>query len=96
MLHMTQKIENTQPAWWPYVAAGDEILLLGDAVYAIQKNLINDWLQQAQATGQSVYALLLDVQARGLDQHPLMSEVILLTDDQWVELVAKHSCVQTW
>ena len=96
MLHMTQKIENNFPAWWVYVAPEDAVLLLGDAVYAIQKNPMNYWLEQARVTGQKIYALLLDVQARGLDQQQIIAEVILLTDDQWVELVTQHSCVQTW
>jgi len=93
---MTQKIENNIPAWWSYVSLGDDILLMGDAVYAIQKNSINHWIQQAQAEGKIFYALLMDVKARGLDQQLILAEVILLTDDEWVVLVAKNACVQTW
>lgn len=96
MLHMTQKIENNIPSWWSYVSVGDDVLLMGDAVYAMQKNPINHWIQQTQAAGQNFYALLTDVKARGLDQQSILAGVVLLTDDEWVALVEKNSCVQTW
>ena len=100
MLHMISTLLNhneDQPAWLTYAAAGDHLLLLNDAVYAVQKNHpANVWLQQAQAENKNLYALQLDVQARGLDQAVLMEGLVLIDEDEWVKLVTSTSGVQTW
>lgn len=100
MLHMISTIlhqNEAQPVWLTYAAADDHLLFLNDAVYALQKNHpAHVWLKKAKATHQHLYALQLDVQARGLDCSVLMAEVILLNDDEWVELVVGSSGIQTW
>ena len=96
MLHMIQAAicnHNILPSWLMYASKDDHFLLLDDAVYAAQvAHPLCQWLQQAQA----IYVLLLDIQARGLDQAKLLENIVVLTDKEWVDLVAKNTCVQTW
>ncbi len=101
MLHMIQKIlhkdDGIQPNWLKYALSGDGLLFLDDTVYAAQtRHPMNVWLQQANQAGQTIYALSLDIQARGLELSTLMPEIRVLSDEQWVDLVVQYACVQTW
>ena len=96
MLHMIQTVtydDNIPPPWLLYASKDDHFLLLDDAVYAAQvAHPLCQWLQPARA----IYVLLLDIQARGLDQTKLLEHIVVITDKEWVDLVAKNTCVQTW
>ena len=100
MLHMIQTVtydDNIPPPWLLYASKDDNFLLLDDAVYAAQvTHSLHRWLQQAQTAGQMIYVLLLDIQARGLDQAKLLENIVVITDKEWIDLVAKNTCVQTW
>jgi tRNA 2-thiouridine synthesizing protein B len=74
----------------------DGILLLEDGVFgAMNSSPCIEKLAEFMQKGAKVYALIGDVQARGLDKklHPS----IHVTDyNGFVELSVEHRCVQSW
>ena len=100
MLHIIQKkiqIIGFEPPWVQYSKEGDVLLLIGDGVYTIhQHHPASKYLVEAQSRQQTVCALILDVQARGLHQLPCISGVEYLSDQDWVDFMVKHEHVQSW
>ena len=72
------------------------ILLIEDAVYAVQKNAAASD-QVLQALGQhQIYALQPDIQARGLNPDNMIDGVSLVDYDGFVKLTTEHDKLQSW
>jgi tRNA 2-thiouridine synthesizing protein B len=69
---------------------GNGVLLLQDAVYAIQHSLIDHLIKK----GVSVYILQNDLQARGLSQ--INPAIKLIDDKQWLALCLQYDNVMSW
>ena len=67
----------------------DHLLLLADAVFALQDKVWNERLQQ---NGVRLYCLNADIKARGLDAGCAEA----LTTAQWVDLVAEQGSPCVW
>lgn len=78
-------------------ASGDTLLLLQDGVYAAvaQAPVPSALLREAAATGVGLYALLPDIDARGLAGrlHPGFR---LVDDNGFVELTERHPRTISW
>lgn len=68
----------------------DGILLLQDAVYALQHPL----LKQLTTKGLTVYVLQNDLEARGLSLEN--TAIHLVNDEQWLRLCVQYDKVMSW
>ncbi len=79
-----------------FAQAGSSILLLEDGIYAaIQGTQFQPLLQEA-LNDKKVYALLPDLQARGLPSEKIIEGITLVDYGDFVDLVASHSATQAW
>lgn len=76
---------------------GDTLLLLQDGVYAGVAHAAGPaaLLREAAANGITLYALLADVDARGL-AHRLHPGIRLVDDNGFVELTERHPRTVSW
>uniref|UniRef100_E6QST1 Sulfurtransferase DsrH n=1 Tax=mine drainage metagenome TaxID=410659 RepID=E6QST1_9ZZZZ len=100
MLHIVNKspFENTTLASCLRVAGkgGDNaLLLIEDGVYAITKNSDAGKAVHAVMGGIKVYALMPDVEARGM-QDRVLEGVTMVDYAGFVDLVIEHNNVQSW
>jgi tRNA 2-thiouridine synthesizing protein B len=72
---------------------GDELLLIEDAVYAALAE--NPYAEQLNDSGLNLYALSVDLKARGLANMDIGS-VKQVSDHEFVALTVKHSAIQSW
>jgi tRNA 2-thiouridine synthesizing protein B len=72
------------------LADDDAILLLQEAVYALQHPI----MEQLQLLPQPVYILRADALARGL--HSLSHEHLYISDAQWVALTLTFENIVSW
>lgn len=74
----------------------DAILLLEDGVFgAIAGSPTNDKILELICRGLKVYALIDDINARGL-QEKTNDHIITVNYDGFVQLSIEHRCVQSW
>jgi tRNA 2-thiouridine synthesizing protein B len=73
--------------------AGDELLLIEDAVYAAIAD--SPYANQLNDSGLNLYALSADLKARGLASMDIGS-VRPVSDHEFVALTVKHSAIQSW
>jgi tRNA 2-thiouridine synthesizing protein B len=100
MLHIVNKspFENTALASCLRIAgAGGEnaLLLIEDGVYAVTKNSEAGKSVHAAMGGLKVYALLPDIEARGM-QERVLDGVTMVDYAGFVDLVIEHNNVQSW
>ncbi len=76
------------------LAAGDALLLSGDAVYALQPGSQPLQTLQQSGTGIAVFALFEDLQARGLSAVP--GQVTAIDYAGFVELCIAYTRVNSW
>jgi tRNA 2-thiouridine synthesizing protein B len=72
---------------------GDELLLIEDAVYAALAE--NPYAEQLNDSGLNLYALSVDIKARGLESMDI-GTVKQVNDNEFVALTVKHSAIQSW
>ncbi|NCP63197.1 MAG: sulfurtransferase complex subunit TusB [Paraglaciecola sp.] len=72
------------------LAADDAILLLQEAVYALQHPI----MQQLQLLPQPVYILRADALARGL--HSVSHDDLYISDAQWLALTLTFENIVSW
>jgi tRNA 2-thiouridine synthesizing protein B len=72
---------------------GDELLLIEDAVYAAIAN--SRYANQLHDCGLNLYALSVDLKARGLANMDIGS-VKQVSDHEFVALTVKHRAIQSW
>jgi tRNA 2-thiouridine synthesizing protein B len=78
-----------------FARQGSAVLLIEDGVYAAARNTaVSPQVQEALKTV-SIYALMPDVEARGM-QDRVMDGVHLVDYGGFVDLVAEHNAVQSW
>lgn len=80
------------------VADGSDhaLLLMEGGVYqALARHPSSDAIRSAIVGGVKVYALRADVEARGLSKR-VLPEVQLISDAQWVQLVAQQELAIAW
>ena len=98
MLHTINKspfAHTALEACLKHVKQGSAVLLIEDGVYAATTGTaVSQRLQDALARV-SVYALLPDVEARGM-QDRLMDGIKLVDYGGFVDLVVEHNAVQSW
>jgi len=97
MLHIVNKSPLDRPTLDSVLrlAKSGTLLLIEDAVYAATKgNAAEPNLRQAMA-GLKVYALMPDLQARGMADR-LVDGVATVDYDGFVDLVAEHPNCQSW
>ena len=98
MLHIINKSpfeRNTLDSCLRVVQPGNSLLLIEDAVYAaVKDNAIADKISKASKIVK-VYVLGPDLEARGM-KDAAVDGVTLVDYGGFVDLVAKHSVVQSW
>ena len=78
-----------------FARQGSAVLLIEDGVYAAARNTaVSPQVQEALKTV-SIYALMPDVEARGM-QDRVMDGVHPVDYGGFVDLVAEHNAVQSW
>ncbi len=76
--------------------ANDSILLVEDGIYIARRNTIYErFITEAENQAITVYALMSDVQARGLEDK-LSSTVLLINYERFVALSVEHQSIQSW
>ena len=71
------------------------ILLIEDAVYAARPGATAERVRQASET-RRIYALLPDLQARGIDAGNLLDGIETVDYDGFVTLATEHEKLQSW
>jgi tRNA 2-thiouridine synthesizing protein B len=75
---------------------GSGVLLLEDGVYgAMQGTQAESLIQEALKT-KKVYALLPDLQARGMAEEKVIAGISLVDYSGFVDLVTEYSATQAW
>lgn len=72
-----------------YASPGDAILLMQDAVFALQSPiLLSSFIAKCTAQEVSIYCLNVDCEMRGIEasQHPVQR----INDQEWLELVLRY------
>lgn len=78
-----------------FAQAGDAIMLLEDAVLALQSPIsLASFVAKCEAGGISVFALQDDCKLRGINSQ--QNAVKQVKYDGWVELVAQHEKMVAW
>lgn len=97
MLHIVNKSPHDSHSLsecLPFIASGDAVLLIEDAVVAaIDGNEANQMIFEI-ASKAHVWALVADVRARGISR--LLKEVKRIDYDGFVELVEDHAKSISW
>ena len=98
MLHIVNKSPFDRPALESCLRLaqpGSAVLLIEDAVYAATRGTA--WAERvgSAATGLQFYALVPDIEARGL-QARIIDGIELIDYAGFVDLVAAHRAVQSW
>ena len=75
---------------------GSAILFIEDAIYATQKNTAVASKVDAAVGKHSVYALIPDLDARGLDKNDIIDGISLVDYEGFVQLATEYSGVQSW
>ncbi len=77
-------------------AASDAILLLEDGVLgAVKSSPQAEALKQLIQRGTRVFAISVDIKARGLSER-LLESIELIDYDDFVQLTIEHRCIQSW
>ncbi|HQQ64325.1 MAG TPA: sulfurtransferase complex subunit TusB [Pseudomonadales bacterium] len=74
-------------------STGDSVLLIENGVYTLADD---NALQAFHAAGLALYALQVDIDARGLQHHIISSPVTLLDDSGFVALACEHHKTVSW
>ena len=96
VLHVIRRSPTEGKAWdrcLERMAAGDALLLVADAVYAVGEKLVNGRVGIGEI---QVYALLPDMLARGVGQGELGPWVRPIGFDGFVDLTLVYERVLTW
>lgn len=79
------------------VRQGDALLLLEAGVYAgLQASVHSALLTEALPAGVACYALLPDLQARGIGQGELLPGIEVIDYSGFVALAVRHNPIVTW
>ena len=98
LLHTVNKSpfdNGTLQACLKFARQGSAVLLIEDGVYAAARDTAVAGQMQEALKSVAVYALKPDVEARGL-QTRVMDGIRLVDYEGFVDLVVKHSAVQSW
>jgi tRNA 2-thiouridine synthesizing protein B len=98
MLHTVNKSpfeQNTLESCLKFARKGSALLLIEDGVYAATRDTAVSKQVQEAMKSVSIYALLPDVEARGM-QNRVMDGVRLVDYAGFVDLVVEHNAVQSW
>ena len=99
MLHTVNKSpyeRNALDACLRLAADGSAILLIEDGVYAALDNTEGSKNLASRKSNFSLYVLGPDLEARGLNERPLIDGVEVVGYDGFVDLAAEHDSVQAW
>jgi tRNA 2-thiouridine synthesizing protein B len=99
MLHLVNKSpfeRNSLDSCLRLAAAGSSILLLEDGVYAALANAAHAEKISSRMSDITFYVLGPDIDARGLNDVPLIDGVEVVDYEGFVDLVAKHDATQSW
>ena len=98
MLHTVNKSPTERNAFdscLAHVKKGSAILLIEDGVYAAVKGTDSAKRLEAAMKNTPVYALLPDVEARGMKDR-MLDGVKMVDYGGFVDLAAEHPSVQSW
>jgi len=99
MLHTVNKSpfeKNALESCLRFTKEGDAVLLLEDGVYAaLQKTAFDDKMTEASKRIK-IYALLPDVEARGMRAEDLIAGIQPVDYGKFVDLVVENNTVQAW
>ncbi|HXZ49130.1 MAG TPA: sulfurtransferase complex subunit TusB [Usitatibacter sp.] len=98
MLHIVNKSPTERPALESCLAharPGDSVLLIEDGVYAATRGSAGARRLESLPPDVKVYALAPDLEARAMDG-ALVEGVMTVDYRGFVDLVARHSRVQSW
>ena len=99
MLHTINKSpfeKNSLESCLRLARAGDEILLIEDAVYAATRGTVVSEMVSTAGENNSVYALGPDLSSRGIDPAGLLEGVQIVDYAGFVDLTVKNDKVQAW
>jgi len=99
MLHTINKSpfeKNSLDSCLRLANAGDEILLIEDAVYAATPGTAVSEMMEAAIGKHAVYALGPDLSSRGVDQAGLLEGIQVVDYAGFVDLTVKNDKVQAW
>jgi len=94
MLHFVTQREVTLDCLL-HALPNDPIVLMQSAVFSAVKSGPHAQALIERLQENPVYALSIDVAARGLVDR-LLENVIVINDSEWVALTQVHTSVQTW
>ena len=98
MLHTVNKSpfeHKTLETCLKFARQGSAVLLIEDGVYAAARDTAVSPLLQEALQSVSIYALMPDVEARGMKGRTL-DGVCLVDYGGFVDLVVEHNAVQSW
>ena len=98
MLHTVNKSpfeHKTLETCLKFARQGSAVLLIEDGVYAAARDTAVSPLLQEALRSVSIYALMPDVEARGMKGRTL-DGVRLVDYEGFVDLVVEHNAVQSW
>ena len=98
MLHTVNKSpfeHKTLETCLKFARQGSAVLLIEDGVYAAARDTAVSPLLQEALQSVSIYALMPDVEARGMKGRTL-DGVRLVDYEGFVDLVVEHNAVQSW
>ena len=98
MLHTVNKSpfeHKTLETCLKFARQGSAVLLIEDGIYAAARDTAVSALLQEALQRVSIYALMPDVEARGMKGRTLAG-VRLVDYEGFVDLVVEHNAVQSW
>ncbi len=99
MLHLINKSpfeRNTFDSCLRMAKAGDSVLLLEDGVYAALADAAHAETVSGRMQEVSFYVLGPDVDARGLNDKPVVEGIDVVDYEGFVDLVVKNDVTQSW
>lgn len=99
MLHTVNKSpfeRNALKSCLRLAKKGSDILLMEDGVYAALGNTASSADVEANKQNFSFYVLGPDIEARGLNESPLIDGITVIDYGGFVDLVAENESVQSW
>lgn len=95
MLHLISQA-SADSALLQRTASGDRLVFFGDAVFRLMAHTAFADALVSQINRIRVYALLPDLEIRGIEVAEIAQGITLIGYDEWVALTVEESVIQSW